>query len=182
MMNRVNRWSQRQKTTFLFFQFIFYVQQRLTEPKLKSLFSELKIHDKEELAWKQLASQHKDKDGLKEADLRKKLIVIMTAYGLLEHFDDTQDPEMYKQQKSYSGPVDNYKNKSLFKDKKLNKLWEKAEVSGFTPDELNALKEEFTHHQDKVDMYYSLLENIDTAKKDTHESKTKWISIVYSGA
>lgn len=140
----------------------------------------MKIHDKEELAWKQLASHSKDKDGLKEAELRKKLIGIMSTYGLLEHFDDTQDPEMYKDHKAYSGPVDNYKNKSLFKDKKLNRLWEKAEVSGFTPDELNALKEEFTHHQDKIDMYYSLLENIDEIKKDTHESRKIYCKMAHN--
>lgn len=135
-------------------------QHRLTEPKLKSLYTELKIHDKEELAWKQLNSQHKDKEGLKEADLRKKLIGIMSTYGLLEHFDDTQDPEKYKHYKAYSGKVDSYKNKSLFKDKKLNKLWEKAETSGFTKDELDALKEEFEHHQEKIDVYYNLLEQL----------------------
>lgn len=140
---------------------------------MKSLFTELKIQDKEELTWKQSGGQHKDKDGLKEAELRKKLVGIMSTYGLLEHFDDTQDPEKYKHHKAYSGPVENtnYKNKSLFKDKKLNKLWEKAEISGFTPEELNALKEEFMHHQEKVDMYYSLLENVSSGKKDYHESK-----------
>jgi len=145
---------------------------RLTEPKLKSLFAELKIQDKEELNWKQLGVQHKDKDGLKEAELRKKLVGIMSTYGLLEHFDETQDPEKYKHHKAYSGPVENanYKNKSLFKDKKLNKLWEKAEVSGFTLEELNALKEEFMHHQEKVDLYYNLLENVSSGKKDYHEN------------
>lgn len=154
--------------------YIFFYRQRLTEPKLKSIFNDLKIQDKEEMAWKQLSSQHKDKDGLKEAELRNKLVGIMSTYGLLEHFDETQDPEKYKHHKAYSGPVngkDNYKNKSLFKDKKLNKLWERAEVAGFTPEELNALKEEFLHHQDKVDMYYSILDNIQSGKKDHHESK-----------
>lgn len=70
--------------------------QRLTEPKLASLYTELKIHDKEELAWKQLNSQHKDKDGLKEAELRKKLVGIMSTYGLLQHFEDVNDPQKYK--------------------------------------------------------------------------------------
>jgi hypothetical protein len=37
------------------------------------LFSELKIHDKEEVAWKRLKAEGLDKDGLKEAELRKKL-------------------------------------------------------------------------------------------------------------
>lgn len=78
-------------------------QQRLTEPKLKSLFTELKIHDKEELKWKQLNSEHQDKDGLKANELRLKLVGIMSTYGLLEHFDDTQDPEKYKHHKVSPG-------------------------------------------------------------------------------
>lgn len=41
------------------------------------------------------------------------------------------------------GPVpDKYKNKSMFKDKKLNRLWEKAELSGFTGDELSKIKKQ----------------------------------------
>jgi alpha-2-macroglobulin receptor-associated protein len=131
---------------------------------------ELKIHDKEELNWKQLSSQHKDKEGLKEADLRKKLVGIMSTYGLLEHFDETQDPEKYKHYKAFDGPVDNYVSKALFKDKKLNKLWQKAETAGFTPEELITLKEEFGHHQEKIDLYYNILENIDSGKSDHHEN------------
>lgn len=138
-------------------------------PKLKSLYTELKLHDKEELQWKQLNSQHKDKEGLKEADLRKKLIAIMTTYGLVEHFDDTQDPEVYKEFKAFPDTVDNYKNKSLFKDKKLNRLWEKAEVSGLSPEELTILKQEFMHHQEKIDVYYRLLDGV-TAKKEKSAS------------
>jgi hypothetical protein len=37
------------------------------------LFSELKIHDKEEVAWKRLKAEGLDKDGLKEAELQKNL-------------------------------------------------------------------------------------------------------------
>ncbi|KAJ8866819.1 hypothetical protein PR048_032680 [Dryococelus australis] len=51
----------------------FFFFQRLTETKLKSLYSELKIQDKEEIAWKQIKTGGLDKDGLKEAQLRKKL-------------------------------------------------------------------------------------------------------------
>uniref|UniRef100_A0A182Q767 Alpha-2-macroglobulin RAP C-terminal domain-containing protein n=1 Tax=Anopheles farauti TaxID=69004 RepID=A0A182Q767_9DIPT len=137
-------------------------QHRLTEPKLKSLYTELKLHDKEELTYKQL--KEKDKDGLKEAELRNKLVSIMSTYGLLEHFDETQDPAKYKLHKSANGSgapgKDTYKNKSLFKDKKLNKLWDKAETAGFSKEELDALREEFDHHQAKIDVYYSLLERL----------------------
>lgn len=142
---------------------------RLTEPKLKSLYMDLKIHDKEEIQWKQLSSQHKDKDGLKEAELRKKLIGIMSTYDLLEHFDDTQDPAKTKEYRR-SHYTDTHLNKSVFKDKKLNRLWEKAEVAGFTPDELKALKEEFQHHQDKIDMYYNLLETVGETANDYHQN------------
>ncbi|XP_022210975.1 alpha-2-macroglobulin receptor-associated protein [Drosophila obscura] len=145
-------------------------QNRLTEPKLKSLYMELKIHDKEEIAWKQLNSQHKDKDGLKENELRQKLIGIMSSYDLLEHFGETEDVEKIKPYKKFHDPEERHKNKSLFKDKKLNRLWEKAEVSGFTSEELKSLKQEFEHHQDKVDVYYSLLENIGSVDTDKHEN------------
>lgn len=134
--------------------------QRLTEPKLKSIYTELKIHDKEELNWKQSQGQHKDKEGLKEAELRKKLIGIMSTYDLLQHFDETQDPEAVKQHSPFEGSVKNYENKSLFKDKKLNRLWEKAEVAGFTPEEMSLLKSEFFHHQEKLDLYYNLLDGV----------------------
>ncbi|XP_055381321.1 alpha-2-macroglobulin receptor-associated protein [Condylostylus longicornis] len=146
---------------------------RLTEPKLKSLYTELKIQDKEELAWKELNSQHKDKDGIKAAELRHKLIGIMSTYDLLEHFEDTQDPVKTKPYKKFHDKNDNnYMNKSLFKDKKLNRLWEKAEISGFSAEELKTLKEEFQHHQDKIDLYYSLLEEIgsETRKTEQHEN------------
>lgn len=154
---------------------------RLSEPKLKSLFTELKIHDKEELAFKhQKSEKPKDfNDGMKEAELRKKLIGIMSTYDLLEVMDveDVNNPELYKKHKPYEGKVksDNYKNKSLFKDKKLNKLWERAELGGFSPEELAALKEEFLHHEEKIDLYYSLLEKMTDVKdhRDSEQHKSK---------
>ncbi|KAJ8974247.1 hypothetical protein NQ317_016542 [Molorchus minor] len=67
--------------------------------------------------------------------------------------------------------MDKHINKSLFKDKKLNKLWEKAETAGFTHEELLALREEFGHHQDKIDQYYSLLHDVKEKPEDYKESK-----------
>ncbi|KAK9505386.1 hypothetical protein O3M35_009458 [Rhynocoris fuscipes] len=143
-------------------------QSRLTEPKLKSLFSELKVHDKEEIAWKRLRAEGKDKDGLKEADMRRKLIGIMSTYGLLEHFEEAHDEVKLKDHEPMSGSkTDSYLNKSLFKDKKLNKLWEKAENSGFTAEELQVLKEEFLHHQEKVDQYYNILNDVEQGDPNT---------------
>jgi hypothetical protein len=57
---------------------------------------------------------------------------IMSTFGLLENFEDVGDPKKYKQHKAFNDASDEHINKSLFKDKKLNKLWDKAEQSGFT--------------------------------------------------
>lgn len=65
--------------------------QRLTDPKLTSLFGELKLHDKEEITWKHLRAEGRDKDGLKEAELRDKLKTIMINYDLLDQIDDIHD-------------------------------------------------------------------------------------------
>lgn len=130
---------------------------RLTDQKLQSLFGDLKLHDKEEITWKHLKAEGRDKDGLKEAELRDKLKTIMTNYGLLDQIDDVHDEKKVYPYKALNEASDKHINKSLFKDKKLNKLWEKATMAGFSKDELAALKEEFHHHQDKIDQYYSLL-------------------------
>jgi len=51
----------------------------------------LKLHDKEEITWKHLRAEGKDKDGLKEAELRDKFKTIMTNYDLLDQIDDVND-------------------------------------------------------------------------------------------
>uniref|UniRef100_A0A8D9AL89 Alpha-2-macroglobulin receptor-associated protein n=1 Tax=Cacopsylla melanoneura TaxID=428564 RepID=A0A8D9AL89_9HEMI len=142
-------------------------QVRLSEPKLKSIYNELKIHDKEEITYKKVKSDGLDADGQKEGSMRKRLVGIMSTYGLLEHFEDIQG-EVIKLEKDANSP--DFKPKAVFKDKKLNKLWEKAEHSGFTSIELQALKEEFSHHQDKVDQYYSLLDEVEAKPDDSLNS------------
>ncbi|XP_073952181.1 alpha-2-macroglobulin receptor-associated protein isoform X2 [Choristoneura fumiferana] len=140
-------------------------QQRLTEPKLQSLYSDLKIHDKEELTYKRLKNEGGDKEGLMEATLRRKLTHIMTNFGLREHFEDHSGGRQ-KDHPAHNSALDDHINRSIFKDKKLNMLWAKAEASGFTSEELAALKEEFGHHQEKIDQYYELLNDVDGAKND----------------
>ncbi|CAG9766721.1 unnamed protein product [Ceutorhynchus assimilis] len=144
---------------------------RLTDPKLQSLFGELKLHDKEEITWKHLRAEGKDKDGLKEAKLRDKLKTIMTNYGLLDQIDDIDDEKKVFPYKALNEASDKHINKSLFKDKKLNKLWEKAAMAGFSKDELSALREEFHHHQDKIDQYYSLLYKVKGDPNDHIEER-----------
>lgn len=141
---------------------------RLSEPKLRALMSELKLQDKEEMTLKKLKTEGGDKDGLKESELRKKLRAIMMKYNLGEDMGDFR-PAGTKE--AYLNEVTDQKIlKAVFKDKKLNKLWQKAETSGFTEAELKALKEEFEHHQEKVDEYYSLLSTV-AAKTEQDQNK-----------
>lgn len=67
----------------------------------------------------------------------------------------------------FHDPSEQRLNKSLFHDKKLARLWEKAELSGFTAEEMQSLRQEFQNHQDKVDIYYSLLENLGVSPDNT---------------
>lgn len=143
---------------------------RLAEPKLKRLMSELKVQDKEELTLKRLKADGLDKDGLKEADLRKKLKNIMEKFGL--NTDLREENRVGASTEAYMNEVkDRDIIKAIFKDKKLNKLWNKAEASGFTEVELKALKEEFQHHQDKVDEYYALVQE---AAKKHHDDQNEF--------
>lgn len=72
-------WTKAKHVSFLKYLFInlfycgfFLIFQRLTDPKLQSLFSDLKLHDKEEISFKHLKADGKDDYGLEEARLRKK--------------------------------------------------------------------------------------------------------------
>ncbi|XP_055340041.1 LOW QUALITY PROTEIN: alpha-2-macroglobulin receptor-associated protein-like [Paramacrobiotus metropolitanus] len=57
-----------------------------------------------------------------------------------------------------------------FKDKKLNKLWEKAQRAGFSDEELQNLKTEFIHHQQKVDDYYEKFDEAISGNEKKPES------------
>jgi hypothetical protein len=48
-----------------------------------------------------------------------------------------------------------------------------------TAEELQALKEEFNHHQDKIDQYYSLLKDVEQPN-DTYESKLNAMQSLFS--
>lgn len=142
---------------------------RLTDTKLRSIFSDLKIQDKEEIAYKHFKGDGNDPNGEEEARLRKKLIGIMSTYGILDHFNDTEDPALLKKHKALNDG-NNYVTRDMFKDRRLNNLWNKAELAGFTSEELTTLKEEFQHHQDKVDEYMSLLKDVKAGDPDKHEN------------
>lgn len=98
----------------------------MTEFKLKKLYSELKVQDKEELQLKRLKADSLDKDGMKEAELRKKLGVVIERYGLGDGYDKEAPSS------DFNKVTSDMNNQNIFKDKKLNKLWMKAETAGFT--------------------------------------------------
>lgn len=120
------------------------VRPTLTENKLRKLYSELKMQDKHEITLKRLKSEGGDKEGIKEAEIRKSFNNILVNYGVAGGVKESDDNH---------APL-----KAIFKDKKLTRLWEKAEKSGLTNLELVALQQEFQHHQDKLDEYNQLLE------------------------
>lgn len=51
---------------------VFFLLQKISETKLRSLYTDLLAQDKEESTLKRLKSDGLDKDGLKEASVRKK--------------------------------------------------------------------------------------------------------------
>merc|ERR1719394_1009766 len=110
----------------------------LAEGKLERLYSKLKVQDKDELTMKKLKTEGGDKDGIKDAEVRRKFALIMEEFGLMGG-DVVQDKEVEP-------------TKALFRDKKLTRLWEKAEKSGLSSEELTALQEEFQHHQRKTNI------------------------------
>ena len=55
---------------------------KLNDNKLKQLFSELKVHDKEHLALKRLKADNGDKDGLREAEIRKQVMILLLGLDL----------------------------------------------------------------------------------------------------
>lgn len=131
----------------------------------------MKTQDKEEIQYKQ-NTKETDQDGSLAAKLRDKLIGIMKAYNLLDYSDHDKNGKPGKYDKYSKDRNDMYANKvATFKDKKLNKLWNKAEMAGFTADELTNLKKEFAHYEEKVDLYYKLYDDLDQKIKNRYESK-----------
>ncbi|XP_069123561.1 alpha-2-macroglobulin receptor-associated protein-like [Argopecten irradians] len=121
-------------------------QKRLNGPRLADLYADLTIQDKVERELKKLRAEDRDKDGMKEAEVRQRLLDIMHRYGLQEVISIPPSPVQFNE------------IPQEFHDKKLQKMWKKAELSGFTDEELKQLKEEFWHQQNKLDEFNSLKE------------------------
>lgn len=146
-------------------------QHSLGTNKLKELKSDLSKHELDELNLKKLKSLNQDKDGLHEAAIRKRLLVIMSKYSLERYYDDVHPPIETEHERKKSH-LENVKlnpdqnespdiSKHTFRDKRLDKLWKKAEVSGFSDEELMILHEEFQHQQDRLVEHYEAMNSID---------------------
>ena len=61
-----------------------FFRTKLSERKLKQLHTELKVHDKEQMALKKLKTEGSDKEGIREAEIRKQFNGIMYSYGLVQ--------------------------------------------------------------------------------------------------
>lgn len=141
---------------------------KLPVEKLKSLYTDLKFQDKEELSLKKKKSEGFDKDGLKESLVLSSFKAILEKYNLQEEYKALEDASFLSSSQQEM-PKDAY-IKSVFKDKKLNKLWLKAEQQGFSEDQLRILKEEFQHHQNKIDQYYQMINKLHTKDSDDYQS------------
>ncbi|VDI37365.1 Hypothetical predicted protein, partial [Mytilus galloprovincialis] len=91
---------------------------------LADLYADLKIQDGLELQLKRLKSEDMDKGGMKEAEVRIKLRDIVNKYNLQ---DVIHIPDVTGTNEAFSNDIP-----PDFKDKKLQKLWEKAGDSGFS--------------------------------------------------
>ncbi|XP_062594394.1 alpha-2-macroglobulin receptor-associated protein-like isoform X2 [Saccostrea cucullata] len=138
-------------------------------PKLADLYADLKIQDKVEIELKKLKAEDMDKDGLKEAEVRQRLM------DFLEKYDMKKVISIPKPQDISNEIPETFDHQ--LRDKKLQKLWKKAEFAGFSESEMEKLKEEFLHHQMKVDEYNSLQENFDPIAEQNRVKKTRKLEL-----
>ncbi|XP_011857585.1 PREDICTED: alpha-2-macroglobulin receptor-associated protein [Mandrillus leucophaeus] len=135
-------------------------QLHLPPVRLAELHADLKIQERDELAWKKLKLDGLDKDGEKEARLIRNLNVILAKYGL----DGKKDAQQVASN-SLSGTQEDGLD-----DPRLEKLWHKAKTSGkFSSEELDKLWRELLHHKEKVHEYNVLLETL-SRTEEIHEN------------
>lgn len=93
---------------------------------------------------KRIKADGNDKDGAIEGEIRRKFKMILNKYQL--------DVNEFKPTNTQQGD----KHENFFKDKKLNKLWEKASIAGFGEQQLKALKEEIREFESKLEQYRAI--------------------------
>ena len=146
-------------------------QHSLGDSKLKDLKADLMKHELDEISLKKMKAHNQDKDGLFEAAVRKRLLSLMEKYKLNRYFDDIHSISGEKNSKTKGTKKDT--TNPTFRDSKLDKLWKKAEKSGFTQDQLMILHEEFQNHQDKIDEHYEIMNTIEESSEKSIQSKDR---------
>lgn len=147
-------------------------QHSLGPSKLKSLKEDLLKHELDEISLKRMKSHNQDKNGLLEAAVRKKLLSLLTKYAIERYIDDIHP--IPDDKKRLNDPTSR-DSKTVFRDAKLDKLWKKAEKSGFTQEQLMMLHEEFENHQKKLEHHYDTSDHIDDIQREKSlEHDQKW--------
>ncbi|CAG2120491.1 unnamed protein product, partial [Medioppia subpectinata] len=136
----------------------------LDESKLKNLMADLKVQDKEEVTLKKFKADGQDKDGIKEAQVRKQLAAILKKYGLSDDYKSNKHLDNNAGDVSDDSHSDQYIEKQIFRDKKLDKLWKKAQNSGLNDEQLLVLKDELRHHELKIEQYNQLIADINVSE------------------
>jgi len=141
-------------------------QKNLPETELENLFIDLKIHDKLEMETKKKRSGKMDEDGSIQASTRQKLIEVLKQYGLHDYFDpDAKDNN--KENEVVKDPnLSKRSGMEEIMDSKTKKLWQKAQLSGFSDVELDELRVEFQHHTERMSEFADLRNELDTMPGD----------------
>ncbi|KAG9275647.1 alpha-2-macroglobulin receptor-associated protein [Astyanax mexicanus] len=127
---------------------------QLAPVRLSELHSDLKIQEKDELQWKKLKAEGLDEDGEREAKLRRNFNIILAKYGM----DGKKDNRALDSNNLKDHDV---REGDMFDDPRLNKLWNKAKISGkFSEEELQSLRREFQHHKDKIHEYNIVMDTV----------------------
>ncbi|KAI8795061.1 alpha-2-macroglobulin receptor-associated protein-like isoform X2 [Biomphalaria glabrata] len=111
---------------------------RVSGPHLAELFADLKVHDKYELQLKKMKAENSDKDGSYEAMVLKNYLKIIKQYDLENVYFGNDVTSADK------------RTDVEFTDSKLKSLWNKAQMAGFSAEDLSTLKDEFWHQQMKI--------------------------------
>ncbi|KAK9539668.1 hypothetical protein VZT92_002170 [Zoarces viviparus] len=136
---------------------------QLSPVQQSELHSDLKIQEKDELQWKKVKLEAPDESGEREAQLRRSFNVILAKYGM-DGKRDTRPLESnhLKDHDAQEGDE--------FNDPRLDKLWNKAKISGkFSGEELLSLRREFQHHKDKTHEYNILMDTV-SRTEETHKN------------
>ncbi|GFO38861.1 alpha-2-macroglobulin receptor-associated protein [Plakobranchus ocellatus] len=125
-------------------------KKKLSNVKLADLYAELSVHDKYEAQLKKLKAANKDQDGALEAK------VLKSYARIVEHFtlDDSFASHNSKLSNEIVFEEDEVQEKeTFFEDPKLQSMWRRAQLAGFSKKDLAMLKEEFQHQQMKINEF-----------------------------